>query len=108
MLKIPITMLAVAALALPLLTSCDARTEVSSVAEQFTITKVKPPKRLHVDVVDKRGQSYHVFVSKRCSNWRQIVVGSKVNLERTIYRLSSGNIETVVRARSSSDVCPRG
>lgn len=89
------------------LAACDARTEVSSVDEQFTITNVKPPKRLYVDVVDSEGRSYHVYVSKRCSNWRSIVVGSKVTLQRNTYRYESGKTETAVSVRSPSDVCPR-
>lgn len=88
------------------LAGCDARVETSSVAEQFTITNVKPPKRLYVDVVDKDGRSYNVYVSKRCSNWQDIVIGSKVTLERTTHRYESGRTETGVNVRSSSDVCP--
>ncbi len=89
------------------LAACDARTKVSSVDEQFTITKVKPPKRLYVDVADSEGRSYHVYVAKRCSNWRSIVVGSKVTLQRNTYRYESGKTETAVSVRSPSDVCPR-
>lgn len=74
--------------------------------ETFTITGVKPPKRLYVDVVDAQGRGYTVYVSKRCSNWRQIEVGSKVVLLRETSRYADGREETDVRVRSSSDVCP--
>lgn len=100
-----------ALVALPLLAiplaSCDSVIDRSSTVEEFTITHVKPPKRLQVDVVDSTGKSYRVYVAKRCSKWRQIKVGSKVNLERSTYKYESGRTETHVRIRSASDVCPR-
>lgn len=98
-------LVAIGLLAVPL-AACDTGTEVSNVAEEFTITKVKPPKRLYVDVIDKDGKSYQIYVSKRCSTWQQIVIGSKVTLNRVTYRYDGGRIETDVRLKSSSDICP--
>lgn len=105
--KMPCTRLLVILLLMTPLAGCDIVVETDSVTEQFTITRVKPPKRLYVDVIDKEGRSYHVYVAKRCSNWRRIAVGSKVTLERRTYRYESGRTETSVHVRSSSDVCPR-
>lgn len=97
-------MITIACMVLPL---AGCAVETSTTHETFTIIQVKPPKRLYVDVVDSLGRSYHVYVSKRCSNWRQIKIGSKVVLNRETTRYDDGSVSTSVRVRSSSDVCPR-
>lgn len=97
----------IALLVLPL-ASCSY-VEVSRSDEVFTITSVKPPKWLRVTVEDTHGNLYDVSVSKRCSSWKEIKVGSKVTLLRIKYQSETdGPVESSVHVRHSSDVCPKG
>ena len=99
-----------ALLALASLVGCGMRPDqetklVSSSQKTFTILEIDPPKHVYVDLKDEKGQVYkHVYVSKHCNNWRQIVLGSTVALTVNQYVRSAERWESI----SAGPVCPRG
>lgn len=89
-----------------LISACTSYTEVERTAQTFEITKVKPPKRLYVTLKDlSNNEVTRVYVSKRCSRWREIKVGSTVTLTKVTLRNDKGEISTRVEGKSS--ICPR-
>jgi hypothetical protein len=90
------------------LSACSPPQVVSRTSEDFTIVGVKPPKRLRIDVMDSNGVVYKgLYVSKHCSTWQQIKIGSKVNLDRLVMKGSNGETYVLPSIRTSDDVCPR-
>lgn len=80
-------------------------TLVNSGQKVFTILEIDPPKHVYVDLKDEKGQIYkHVYVSKHCNNWRQIVLGSTVTLTVNQYARGPERWESI----SAGPVCPRG
>lgn len=92
--------------AVVLLGACTSYTEVERTAQEYEITKVKPPKRLYVTLKDlKTNEVTRVYVSKRCSRWREIKVGSTVTLTKVTLRNDQGEMSTRVEGKSA--ICPR-
>ncbi len=89
-----------------LIGACTSYTEVERTAQTFEITKVKPPKRLYVTLKDiSTNEVTRVYVSKRCSQWRKIKVGSTVTLTKVTLRNDKGEMST--RLEGKSVICPR-
>lgn len=92
--------------AVVLLSACTSYTEVERTAQEYEITKIKPPKRLYVTLKDlKTNEVTRVYVSKRCSRWREIKVGSTVTLTKVTLRNDQGEMSTRVEGKSA--ICPR-
>lgn len=86
------------------LAGCDSVKETYRTTEEFKIVAVKPPKRFYVTIEDTSGEQYRVYISKRCSTWRQVVIGSKVSMERYTYIRESGSKQYSFRPLTR--ICP--
>ena len=87
------------------LVACSGYTEVSRVPETFTIVDVNPPKHFRVIVMDYKGDTYEVNVSKHCNRWREVKIGSMVTLTRVTQRHDKGHFSSYVTG--GSHICPR-
>lgn len=67
--------------------------EVHREDREFVVTDVKPPKRMDISLRDvKTGAQYNrLSVSKRCSNWEGLKVGSKWELPEVTYQHDDGS-----------------
>lgn len=83
--------------------ACTPSEHIGQETLTFTIVKVKPPKRLYVDLKDSNGQIHHEYVSKRCSNWRKIEVNSQVQLVVNKYKRGDETYQKI----DVSHLCPR-
>lgn len=76
------------ALGLLALTACESPwTALPDVQREVTVLEVDPPKRLFVTIRDdQNGHIYErIYVSKRCSNWKQVPVGSVFTMPFKVY-----------------------
>lgn len=82
----------------------DSEPDYTKVVD-YQITYVKKPKRMYVTLKDvTTGEEFERYVSKRCVNWRHVVVGSFVPLETDFYK----NDETTKRViKGVYSICPR-
>lgn len=97
--------LIVAALAALSLTACDKIVKQEAEYRNYEIVDVKPPKRLYVTLKDvKTGFQTRVYVSKRCSRWREIELHSETALMTTWYTYESGETSKHINVNS---ICPR-
>lgn len=93
------------------LSACGPRepesTFVSRVTGEFVVTKIKPPKRFYVSLRDvDTGQTYnHLYVSKRCSNWAKLKVGSVIRLPKETRELPDG--QRFVKVLDIHMICDR-
>ena len=104
----PATAAALAATALTAaltLTACGAE-EIHSVEKTYEITAIDPPKRFYVSVRDvETGEvSEKIYVSKRCSSWQKLEIGSQWTFQEKTYRKDDGTTFTGV---SVSGLCDR-
>lgn len=78
-------------LTVTLLTSCERPKLIKAEESCYVIVHVDPPKRVHIDL--KRISDGKVFkdiyLAKRMSNWRNIVVGDTISVKRYTYSYSS-------------------
>lgn len=89
--------------AMPLV-GCVEQATVTTSQRTFTILAVEPPKHMHVDLKDNNARIFkHVHVAKRCSNWRQVVLGSTVTLTVTQHTRGADTSETI----DAGPICPR-
>lgn len=96
--------LIVGALALGLV-GCEAPVSIETTQTEFYITDVKKPKRMYVTLVEKAtGRHYREYVSKRCSRWEEVKVGSSVTLTMTKRTWDDGSQTVDIDAYP---VCPR-
>ena len=74
------------------LTACGPAPTSHSETRTFEVTDINPPKRFYVDLKDvETGQTFQsVYVSKRCSTWRRVTIGSTWTLPVTTYTYEDG------------------
>lgn len=72
---------------------CDFGKEVHREDREFEVTHINPPKRMYVDLRDVRtGARYKdVSVSKRCSGWESLRIGSKWVLPEITIQYEDGS-----------------
>ncbi len=92
---------------LTFLAGCEAEQLVERRTQAFEVTVVKPPKHFYVTLknVDTGQVFSDVYVSKRCSRWKEVPVGAHLNLSVATYRSESGVTRMVLENRSN--ICPR-
>lgn len=75
-----------------MLTGCESEKMISQETRTFEVTAVKRPKNFRVSLKDvENGRTYdRVRVGKRCSRWREVKVGSRVQLTEATYLSESG------------------
>ena len=83
--------------------ACTPSELVSQEKQTFTIVKVKPPKRLYVDLKDSNGVVHHEYVSKRCGSWKKIKVNSQVQLTVNTYKRGNETYQKI----DVSHICPK-
>lgn len=70
------------------LTACESPwTKLPDVQRDVTVVEVDPPKRLYVTLRDNQnGVVYNrLYVSKRCSKYKQVPVGSRFSMPFHVY-----------------------
>ena len=89
------------------LTGCTRGELVETTSQTFEVTHVDPPKRFRVTLrnVDTGQVFEDVYVSKRCSRWKEVPVGTEFSLVVGTYRTSDAH--TFQRIESPSTICPR-
>lgn len=89
------------------LTGCTHGELVETTQQTFEVTHVNPPKHFYVTLrnVDSGQVFEDVYVSKRCSRWEEVPVGTALTLEVGTYRTSAS--DTFQRIQSPSTICPR-
>lgn len=67
--------------------------EVHREDREYEVTSINPPKRMYVSLKDVRtGARYNdISVSKRCSGWQSLKVGSKWVLPEVTYQHGDGS-----------------
>ena len=88
-----------------MLSGCQIPDELAIEDRIFEVVEINPPKRYYVTLRDlKSGEVFEVYVSKRCSTWRELKIGSHVTLERITYEKPSG--ELYYRYTDVRKLCP--
>ena len=89
------------------LTGCSHGEVVETTQQTFEVTHVDPPKRFRVTLrnVDTGQVFEDVYVSKHCSRWREVPVGTELTLSVSTYRTSAS--ETFQRIDTPYTICPR-
>jgi len=84
-----------------LLTGCQPGKVVDRSLKVYEVVGIKPPKRFKVDLRDvETGKIYKgQYVSKRCSSWKKLEIGSKWKFTQITYKDQDG-----VLSYSISDV----
>lgn len=92
---------------LVLLTGCNHGELVETTTQTFEVTHVDPPKHFRVTLknVDSGQVFEDVYVSKRCSRWKEVPVGTELRLVVGTYR--TGEAQTFQRIESPYSICPR-
>lgn len=85
-------MFAVIVAAMFSLSGCQPGEIVDRSIKVYEVVGIKPPKRFRVDLRDvETGQIYKSeYVSKRCSSWRKLEMGSQWKLTQVTYKDSDG------------------
>lgn len=101
-------MMTAALVCVGLLAGCTRGELVETTQQTFEVTRVDPPKRFRVTLrnVDSGQVFEDIYVSKRCSRWKEVPVGTHLTLEVGTYRTSAS--ETFQRIESPYSICPRG
>ena len=84
------------------LTACGPAPTSHSESRTFEVTDIDPPKYFRVDLKDvETGQVFQrVRVSKRCSAWRKVTLGSTWTLPVTTYTYEDGEKRVNINARA--------
>lgn len=92
---------------LGLLAGCNRGELVETTQQTFEVTHVNPPKHFHVTLrnVDTGQVFEDIYVSKRCSRWEEVPVGTTLTLSVGTYRTSAS--DTFQRIESPYTICPR-
>lgn len=74
------------------LSGCQPGEIVDRSVKVYEVVGIKPPKRFRVDLRDvETGQIYKSeYVSKRCSSWRKLEMGSKWKFTQITYKNKDG------------------
>lgn len=77
----------------------------STTIKTYTIVDIKRPKHFRVSLQDERGRIFQtVAVSKHCNRWREVKLGTVVQLPTSIMTKESGKERWIdIEARS---ICP--
>lgn len=75
-----------------LLSGCQPGEVVERSLKVYEVVGIKPPKRFKVDLRDvETGKVYKAqYVSKRCSSWKKLEMGSQWKLTQVTYKDSEG------------------
>ena len=78
-------------LTVTLLTSCELPKLIKVEESNYVISHIDPPKRVHIDLVRiSDGKVFKgIYLKKRMSNWRNIVVGDTIAVKRYTYTYGS-------------------
>jgi hypothetical protein len=77
---------------------------VSKTQKWYEITEIKPPKRFKVSVRDEDGHEFSMLsVSKRCSAWQKLKIGSRWLLVEVVRQGKHGNYIQVYGADQICD-----
>lgn len=85
---------------------CELPKEIKRVPKTYEVIEIKKPKRFKVSLKDtENGTIYKmVRVSKRCSNWQKLKIGSKWQFDEVTYQYGD---ETYVEVDNVNELCYR-
>ena len=74
--------------AVAMLAACTPAQKISEETRAYTLLDYNPPKRFYVDLKDnKTGEVFkNIYVSKRCSNHKNLQIGATYDLTRVTYQ----------------------
>lgn len=73
---------------------CNYGIEVGRKVKEYEVVHINPPKRFYVDLKDiETGVIYKSeYVSKRCSYWQKLEIGTKWEFTEITYRNDDGKL----------------
>ena len=76
------------------LSGCNHGVEVERKVKEYEVVHINPPKRFYVDLKDvETGVVYKSeYVSKRCSYWKRLELGTKWKFTEITYRNDEGKL----------------
>jgi hypothetical protein len=91
-----------------LLSGCDSSEYVKTEHRKYRVTHIDPPKRFWVTLEDvETGRVYKERISKRCSSWETVKVGTVVTLDVDYYKYGDKLIVRFDNRQLRDIFCPR-
>lgn len=89
---------------LVLLTGCEKTVVESQSIQTYTIVDIKRPKHFRISLKDNTGRIFKdVAVSKHCNRWREVKVGTVVQLNTMILKKAEERWMKI----QAQEICPR-